>query len=92
MSGDKIPQRDYGLDDQGVPLGAPVASPLPADADCPHECPHCGCAQLQEVQVRMKHPLIRGGEGICRYVGCPACPWASPAVIVPALGKIGGEV
>ena len=59
------------------------ARPAPAEPlnDPEAVCPHCGCTSIHQVTVRMKTPRMRTGEGICRYLGCPACPWASPAVI-----------
>ena len=67
--------RDYGLPDP-EPIGAPTWKRTPEDAP---PCPNCG-SHLCEVTVAAKLPQLRGGKGICTYLGCPACPWASPSV------------
>jgi len=66
--------RDYGLGET-KPTGVPTWTPIE------HTCPNCK-AQLCEVQVRTENPLLRGGKGLCTYMGCPACPYASPAMSV----------
>jgi hypothetical protein len=68
--------RDYGLpktQEAGVPTWTPTDPPLP--------CPNCG-GQLAQVQVKVTMKLLRGGEGMSNYLGCPACPYASPAMCV----------
>jgi hypothetical protein len=78
--------REYGLGSSGTPIGKPVAEPLD-DAGLIRamggqvECPNCRCEQLMQISLQMMNSQLRGGVGLCRYVGCPACPWASPAVI-----------
>ena len=67
--------RDYGLGDAGKPLETPtwkLASP-----EVP--CPNCG-AKLCEVSMLAENKLLKGGSGMMRYLGCPACPFASPAI------------
>lgn len=75
--------RQYGLQETGHPKGPPVAKPLETSDDKPKSvCPHCGCEQLMEITIRnVKMPQLRGGKGIGHYIGCPACPWASPMVV-----------
>lgn len=60
--------RDYGLVD-------PVVNGTPTWKASDEACPNCG-ARLCHVEVDVTEPL----EGVCRYLGCPACPWASPSV------------
>jgi len=74
--------RDYGLPDS-EPVGVPTWS------ETEHPCPNCG-ANVCEVEVKVKQELVKGGEGMSSYLGCPACPWASPAVVVSTQLK-GGE-
>lgn len=64
--------RDYGLPNP-EPVGVPSWKPST------QECPNCG-STLCEVTVMVRMPQLRGGEGICTYLGCPACPYASPSV------------
>jgi len=65
--------RDYGLPDSKV-VGKPFAK-LCKDAVT---CPNCGCEQVMEINVQVEQPLLRSGRGSGSYLGCPACPWASP--------------
>lgn len=75
--GDDGTLRDYGYGIGGVPDGIPRWKL--ADAKLP-PCPNCG-AKVCEIEVKMKDvPLLKGGVGMTRYFGCPACPWASPAI------------
>lgn len=67
--------RDYGLPDSEV-TGIPVATPMKATPPCPN----CGCKTLMSIEVEVTQALV-GGPGISTYVGCPACPWASPAMV-----------
>jgi len=73
--------RDYGLPDP-TPVEGAVPQWKPADVPCPS----CG-GLLCEVTVEVTFPnelavmpQLRGGRGICVYLGCPACPYASPSV------------
>lgn len=77
--------RDYGLGAAAKPTGKPCATPLPADVQARLEreggCPNCGgVSTVFEISVGAEHPLLTGGEGITTYMGCAACPWASPAI------------
>ena len=69
--------RDYGLGDSGKPLETPTWS-IPIDAP---PCPNCG-AELCAVKVLVEQPLLKGGKGIANYLGCPACAFASPAMVM----------
>jgi hypothetical protein len=71
--------RDYGLGDstqhvRGVPIIKGKAEGLPA-------CPNCGCETTFEIEVNVEHHLLRGNKGIGTYVGCAACPMATPMVM-----------
>jgi len=70
----KMGLRDYGLPDCN-PIGTPSWTPTDK------ECPNCN-AKLCEVQVKVEQSLLKGGVGLCTYFGCPACPFASPALAV----------
>ena len=83
--------RDHGYPDMGdTPVGKPKAEPIGTDM----ECPNCGC-QMMKITVEMTgNKLIksrrtrsgfeRSGKGTGTYLGCPAYPFASPMVTVPA--------
>lgn len=46
------------------------------------QCPICGCDKLYDIAVDVKHPQLTGdGSGVGMYVGCPACPFASPMLM-----------
>lgn len=45
-------------------------------------CPNCGCETTYMIQVTVDHPQLHNRNGVGSYVGCPACPWASPMVMV----------
>lgn len=73
--------RDYGL---GNPhKGGKVTNPRVTEklTDVP-PCPNCGCKDLYAIAVDVENALLRGGKGIGRYVGCPACPFASPMMMM----------
>jgi hypothetical protein len=71
--------RDYGMGSAGTPAGKPTWEKAePIDGIEPN-CPNCG-AHLCQVSVPVTHPQLKGGKGICSYLGCPACPYASPAM------------
>ncbi len=71
--------RDYGLPGVGDPIGPPEVSTAPVPGG---KCPNCGCLTMFNVKVRVKNARLVGGEGTAIYVGCAACPYASPAVAV----------
>jgi hypothetical protein len=71
--------RDHGYPDMGEkPTGTPKAKVI---EDKNAVCPNCGC-QLMEVSVEMSSRLLKAGKGTGTYLGCPACPFASPMVTV----------
>jgi hypothetical protein len=74
--------RDYGLPDP-TPIGTPTWER--ASADTP-PCPNCG-GHLCVVKVEAEVAQLRGGKGTCTYLGCPACPYASPSVTSAAPKK-----
>ena len=83
--------RDHGLGQYGTPDGPPVVEELltePLRGERP-VCPACGCEALASIVVRLKEitfPGVPPGHvGVGRYLGCPACPWASPMAIVSQL-------
>jgi len=49
------------------------------------ECPNCK-SLLCVVSVRVEQSLLVGGVGTSTYLGCPACPYASPAMNVADSG------
>ena len=77
--------RNYGLPDSEA-IGIPTWS----EAWPQTPCPNCG-AKLCRVEVKVKQGLVKGGEGMSRYMGCPACPWASPAMVASTQLKEGGK-
>ena len=78
--------RDYGLPDS-EPTSVPVAK-APPKSYKKEACPNCGCVSIMQIDVKADQELLKGGKGKGTYFGCPACPWASPMIIV-ALG--GGD-
>lgn len=71
--------RDYGYGDGPKVIGAPTVG-----EKLLQKCPGCGCVGLFHIEVKIANPspLLRRPaephEVVGRYVGCPACPWASP--------------
>jgi len=74
--------RDHGFGDAPTVVGVPVVGEKPLGQWCPN-C-HCASVFAIEVEVANPSPLLRRPaephKVIGRYVGCPACPWASPMV------------
>jgi|TARA_A100001518_G_C1207997_1_gene50654 hypothetical protein len=75
--------------------GVPVASTsLDASTSAVHEsgqpCPNCSCKELMQIVIPVRHERLTGRRGTGFYVGCPACPWASPMIMVADLSS-GGE-
>ena len=66
--------RDYGLPDPDKVTGTPTWE----GTDLP--CPNCG-GKLCAVKVDIESNLLRGTAGTSTYLGCPACPYASPAMM-----------
>jgi hypothetical protein len=73
--------REYGLPNSQSP-----GTPTWESADKKLKCPNCG-AQVCLVTVEVEMKMLRGGRGIATYTGCPACPWASPAVTRAVVSK-----
>lgn len=76
------PERDYGRPLKGTVVGAPkVVEHLPRGVPAP--CPRCGCSSLSQIEVQVEdQPGLKDGKGTGHYIGCPACPWASPMVTI----------
>ncbi len=84
-------ERDYGIptDDLGE-LGTPE---LVDTKSTKIACPNCACKDTFAVKIRInnvssKAPSVKllrgvtnGGVVYGNYVGCPACPWASPMMM-----------
>ena len=67
--------RDYGL-----PNTKAISIPTWVRA-AEISCPNCG-AECCMVTVEVECELVKGGKGISTYMGCPACPFASPAMTI----------
>ena len=80
--------REYGLGNtDSFTRGAPRARLCtPIDNVVPN-CPSCGCMTLCEIEVDVEAPMLRGKKGVGRYLGCPACPWASPMLMTADAAK-----
>jgi len=77
--------RTHGLNRDSVPTGVPkakLATKKRAAVAADTECPNCGCLQVMEIEVTIENRLLSGGSGVGFYIGCPACPWASPMIAV----------
>lgn len=81
--------RDHGLGQYGKPASPPVVTETLTGTlnDNPVFCPNCDCKTVFAIEVEMAEltfPGLEGRAGTGRYLGCPACPWASPmAIVVP---------
>lgn len=71
--------REYGLPNADKVLGPPTWVAAPAGM-C---CRDCGTL-LARVEVRVEARFLRGGHGRGMYLGCPACAWASPMLMMAA--------
>lgn len=77
-----FPERDHGFGRTPFePIAAPVAKLLKTETAA---CPNCGCKDLCDINVLVRAVSIlrvdEGCEAFTAYIGCPACPWASPAI------------
>lgn len=79
--------RDHGLGNEPKPLGAPRV--LGPKIEAGFSCLNCGCETLFLIQVEVALDLLIGERGTSTYVGCPACPWASPTLTVAVQTKEG---
>ena len=70
--------RDYGLGETKVSGTPRVAQTLEKGTGV--WCPNCGCETLFEIVVDVESAGPLGMAGTGKYIGCPACPWASPCV------------
>lgn len=68
--------RDYGLPD-GEVLGTPKWTKAGPEVPV---CPNCKSI-VCEVRVPMSMASMGIIAGMAKYYGCPACPWASPALL-----------
>ena len=71
--------RDYGYGDSPEPTGPPEIKSGPLD----ESCPNCEGKTLFMLEVTVpNNPLMAGmlgsKEGVGVYMGCAACPYASP--------------
>lgn len=62
------------------PRPEPLPGEVPEWEATDQNCPNCG-AKLCAIKIKVSHPLVTGGKGTANYLGCPACPYASPAMI-----------
>lgn len=75
--------RDHGFGDSPKVIGVPSVG-----EKLNEKCPNCGCQTLFGIEVKVMNPspLLRlpkePHEIVGTYVGCPACPWASPMITV----------
>ena len=74
-------ERDHGYGDSPEVDGSPrVINQIE------EECPNCGCPRLYVIEVTLvdddknKNIALLAGDGnpTGTYIGCPACPFASP--------------
>ena len=71
--------RDHGLGDVEL---THIGTPTWTASDDPNDvCPNCK-ARVVNVSVPLSAPILRGNNGVGRYKGCPACPWAGPMIAV----------
>ena len=70
--------RDYGLK---LPQHKIVGSPAWVRKEPEELCPNCG-AGVAVIKVRIEMAVLTEGVGTGTYDGCPACPWASPMLVV----------
>lgn len=84
--GKKKSPRNHGLAKPPPVKGAPKVA---GKAEGSPPCPNCGCETLFFIEVELDPTsdsemtrLLKKPEGPYRivgnYIGCPACPWASP--------------
>lgn len=67
--------RDYGL------ANLKTVGPPRLGSSVDMECPACSGKTLFQIEIDVTDKLLKhGGIGVGRYIGCAACPWASPMV------------
>lgn len=78
--------RDYGLSKPKTISPPRIVAPVEKEA-----CPHCKGVTLFEIEIDVAVALLKhGGIGVGRYLGCAACPYASPmfiAAVEPGVDK-----
>ena len=72
-------KRDFGLGD--CPPAALVSLPTWQKVSPPLACPDC-TVEIVVVSVRVAVPQLHGGIGTGQYLGCCACAWVSPMLVV----------
>lgn len=86
MKTDPKKLRDYGLssvDTRKYVVGFPRVVREFSDPLVFTSCPNCGCQKLFLISVDVRdYPQLRGGSGYGEYIGCAACPFASPMVVI----------
>ena len=70
--------RDYGYGDSPEVAGQPKVLGFISEP-----CPNCACIPTFQIEVVMAEPPSQlrvppGSHAVGTYVGCAACPWASP--------------
>lgn len=80
-NGDDNP-REWGLGSTDAFIrGVPKLVRLIPEGELP-PCPTCGGRNTYAmIEIPVEHPMLRGGKGLGTYVGCAACPWASPLLM-----------
>jgi len=73
--------RDYGLGDPHESGTVKNPRVIEQVKDAP-ACPNCGCKSMYAIEVDVENRLLKGNKGIGRYIGCPACPFASPMMMI----------
>ena len=71
--------RDHGYGPSPIPKIPPEIKSGPLE----HDCPNCDGKTLFQVEVLVDNNelmagMLGGSEGIGVYLGCAACPYASP--------------
>ena len=74
-------ERDHGYGDSPEVDGSPSVI-----KEIDDECPNCGCGTTFMIEVNLvddkdnqRLSLLKGdGVPVGMYIGCPACPFASP--------------
>lgn len=63
-----------------------VKSPPRIANSSEHICPNCKGKTIFEIEVDVNHPQLRSeSKQVGRYLGCAACPYASPMIMTAAV-------
>jgi len=76
--------RDYGLGDSTENV---TSKPRLVSGQLDEACPNCGGIALFGIHVDVEHPNLKGSKGTGFYVGCAACPYASPMLMTAGTVK-----